>query len=74
MCTVLEHMPFFPSELNMVAVGSVRLFPPPFKTCFGELTLAKDIATNTFWHGELRHGSRLNEMNEYRMLKVLCMF
>lgn len=34
-------------------------FPPPFKTCSGELTLAKDIATNTIWHGELRHGSKL---------------
>lgn len=59
-CTVQENKQFFPSELNVVAVGSVRLFfPPPFKTCSGELTLAKDIVTNTIWHGELHHGGKL---------------
>lgn len=37
---------------------SVRFFLP-FKTCSVELALAKDITTNTIWHGELRPSGKL---------------
>lgn len=55
--TVLENKHFFPSELNCGV--SQTFFPHLFKICSGELTLAKDIATNTIWHGELCHGGKL---------------
>ncbi len=54
--TVLENKHFFSIWAEL---WGQTFFPPLFKICSGELTLAKDIATNTIWHAELRHGGKL---------------
>lgn len=55
--TVLENKHFFSIWAELW--GQSDFFPHLFKICSGELTLAKDIATNTIWHGELCHGGKL---------------
>lgn len=72
---VLEKYAVYPhwtERLFFCGCWGQYIFFLPFKTCSVELVLAKDIATNTIWHGELWQSGKL--MKWIENVRVLCMF